>query len=729
MFSRRTKTYYKYLFSYIALLCLGILVCAFFFQGYLVSVLQEEVMRSRENTLSQTALALDAELEQIYRIDYQLTSADVNFHNYFSAEDTPLRDLRVMNALANAISSTTFIADVAMVTPGGPYVYAASGVNTPSLYFAGIIGYAGWEEPVADIAATTRRTVRPAEQAADGRYVTFINPPSIFSNFPGTTLLFLVKESQFTAILGAAEGMDIVLMDTAGQVIAGSTALSPQALAEAVGQMAPTGREAVRLDGKRTLLFTHASAVPGFAYAMHMPYETAVAPLRNVQLLFYAVLGIALLLGVILIFYTMRMTYQPIRRLSAYTEQLVSGPGGDELETLRDVLDHLSTENRHLNAQLRQGESLHMLRDSLLFALLKRKFDSFAAFNEAGAPLGIAFTQPHYAVLMLRAVESEPGEGIPLEHVGEALRACLSGFDILYRDLFEQIVCLVGLPEGAGLAEALARLPQAFVRVCGVPFTVGVSPVYSRIEDIATAAFEASLAQRESFMRGTAAVIPYGDIAQSLSLAEYPAAELDQLRLALLSQDDAQFRALLERLFARVRGSRMPSLVARNLCVGIVHMIITHRGASTARQAASTLLELDYFQTLEDYYAFIVGLMEPDAAQDRAAADTLLEQIHAYAAEHFDSHNFSIQAMAAQLGVNSSYMSQYYKLQTGATLLDYTTALRIRKAQTLLETTTMPLAMVSESIGYYNLNSFIRRFKQVTGQTPGEYRKAHHHPA
>ena len=33
--------------------------------------------------------------------------------------------------------------------------------------------------------------------------------------------------------------------------------------------------------------------------------------------------------------------------------------------------------------------------------------------------------------------------------------------------------------------------------------------------------------------------------------------------------------------------------------------------------------------------------------------------------------------------------------------------------------------MVAASVGYYNLNSFIRRFKQITGMTPGEYRKCH----
>ncbi len=61
--------------------------------------------------------------------------------------------------------------------------------------------------------------------------------------------------------------------------------------------------------------------------------------------------------------------------------------------------------------------------------------------------------------------------------------------------------------------------------------------------------------------------------------------------------------------------------------------------------------------------------------------------------------------------------------KTGDTLTSYVADLRIRKACSLLESTTMPLQMVSESVGYYNLNSFIRRFKQITGLTPGEYRK------
>jgi YesN/AraC family two-component response regulator len=35
----------------------------------------------------------------------------------------------------------------------------------------------------------------------------------------------------------------------------------------------------------------------------------------------------------------------------------------------------------------------------------------------------------------------------------------------------------------------------------------------------------------------------------------------------------------------------------------------------------------------------------------------------------------------------------------------------------------MPIQEVGNRIGYRNVTSFIRMFKKITGQTPGDYRK------
>ena len=79
--------------------------------------------------------------------------------------------------------------------------------------------------------------------------------------------------------------------------------------------------------------------------------------------------------------------------------------------------------------------------------------------------------------------------------------------------------------------------------------------------------------------------------------------------------------------------------------------------------------------------------------------------------------------MAEYFDMSLPHLSQYFKGQMGVNLLDYVTELRMEKAKALLCSTNMVLADVALAVGYYNVNSFSRRFKQVVGVTPGEYRK------
>ena len=49
--------------------------------------------------------------------------------------------------------------------------------------------------------------------------------------------------------------------------------------------------------------------------------------------------------------------------------------------------------------------------------------------------------------------------------------------------------------------------------------------------------------------------------------------------------------------------------------------------------------------------------------------------------------------------------------------------MRIEYAQKLLKESDMTVNKVAEASGYANTSSFIRAFKKLTGNTPGEYRK------
>ncbi len=59
----------------------------------------------------------------------------------------------------------------------------------------------------------------------------------------------------------------------------------------------------------------------------------------------------------------------------------------------------------------------------------------------------------------------------------------------------------------------------------------------------------------------------------------------------------------------------------------------------------------------------------------------------------------------------------------GMSPLEYLTLLRVEHAKELLASTDLTIREISARTGYYDAGSFIRRFKQVTGETPLQYRR------
>ena len=88
--------------------------------------------------------------------------------------------------------------------------------------------------------------------------------------------------------------------------------------------------------------------------------------------------------------------------------------------------------------------------------------------------------------------------------------------------------------------------------------------------------------------------------------------------------------------------------------------------------------------------------------------------------------SFLCAASAVEGGVvvmSESGLSNYYKKHFGQSILDSVTQLRIEQAITLLKNSKLSVQEISALVGYANVNSFIRRFKQIMNLTPGEYRR------
>ena len=65
---------------------------------------------------------------------------------------------------------------------------------------------------------------------------------------------------------------------------------------------------------------------------------------------------------------------------------------------------------------------------------------------------------------------------------------------------------------------------------------------------------------------------------------------------------------------------------------------------------------------------------------------------------------------------------RYLKKRTRKTFTGLVNDLRIAEAQKLLHNDQFSISEIAFEVGFNNLSNFNRRFKTITGKTPGEYR-------
>lgn len=98
----------------------------------------------------------------------------------------------------------------------------------------------------------------------------------------------------------------------------------------------------------------------------------------------------------------------------------------------------------------------------------------------------------------------------------------------------------------------------------------------------------------------------------------------------------------------------------------------------------------------------------------RAVRDYVLNHI---------SRSITTKELAQALGTNRTYLCRMFREETGKTVQDYVTGMKMDEASRLLDTTAKTAAQIGSYLGYSSQSHFQRVFKKTMGMTPGEYRK------
>ena len=92
-------------------------------------------------------------------------------------------------------------------------------------------------------------------------------------------------------------------------------------------------------------------------------------------------------------------------------------------------------------------------------------------------------------------------------------------------------------------------------------------------------------------------------------------------------------------------------------------------------------------------------------------------------APKYAAEQLQIKSLAKVAFLSETQFKKLFKQQTGMTVMEYVTKLRMEKAQALLTHTDYSLQIVGEKVGYSELSSFSRKFSQYFNLSPTQFKK------
>ncbi|RFU85745.1 AraC family transcriptional regulator [Streptomyces triticagri] len=91
--------------------------------------------------------------------------------------------------------------------------------------------------------------------------------------------------------------------------------------------------------------------------------------------------------------------------------------------------------------------------------------------------------------------------------------------------------------------------------------------------------------------------------------------------------------------------------------------------------------------------------------------------------------DLDLDAVAAHAGYSRHHFVRAFRAVYGETPGQYLSRRRIERAADLLRTANLSVTEICHLVGFSSLGSFCTRFKRQTGLPPGEYRSRHSGPA
>lgn len=493
------------------------------------------------------------------------------------------------------------------------------------------------------------------------------------------------------------------------------------------------------------------SGAYGLRYISVIPtseYYSGLQPIRSFTLLLILILLVLIVL--ISAIFSSRISRPIIRLANSFSEPPIDDPRSAAIEStavyrsIRSNINEIRASNEKLSTLMKSGQE--QLRSNLLLDILRGRPQDEALLSYQLAELGAQFPHKYYTLVLLsfdfykRAyLDYTPVE---LAHMQDGICKLTAAWAYPFEQKIEYVECmprtfafivnmdklnLTALHRELTQILRLADIENDQLRLIFV-----TTSFVNRLEELPELYQSAKNALRYRVLNRQSQLI------QSMHLpaaGEYPSFLTDENKNYITNYiTSGNADAAKSYIVALIEQSAENGIPYEHLITSFSSILSLIAQILTARSIpffplfdADPFAELSSLNNLDeigDFFRSVCTKATAALLERQQQESDILRRSLDYIARNY--HNrISLDDVSAYVGYSSKYFSRYFKDQTGITFVNYLNRLRIQAAKELLADPNIVIKDVAARVGFENINTFFRVFKQFEGVTPGQYRAAH----
>ncbi|RTE10795.1 helix-turn-helix domain-containing protein [Paenibacillus whitsoniae] len=572
-------------------------------------------------------------------------------------------------------------------------------------------------------------------------------------------VVFAMEDKDIMKLVGidGTEGTDetagqtFAILDDKGEIVTASADIPiPAKIRSATEQH---GYIHATIEGEDHLFVYTRSAYNNLTYVVSLPIEQVMGKVNYIRTIALSVAAATLVVGTIISLWMANRHSKPwkdiVKVLKAFWGNDQPGSKQEQTERANEV-DYLQTSitrlidnNQSLQQMLqRQAETL---KNVFIERLFKGEFEDRAQMHAMLVHAGLQMHGNGFVIAVLHIYKHN--ETLSAESLEELniLRAVIEG---IIRDHLQERGYIHTMHENelAVLIRSDTVEKKAFVgdlddlflqinrdikeRYVIVPM-IGIGSIYEDLLDVHYSYQEAKLAVTDSHAAdsGKSAIGWYARMAKEQTGYYYPTEVEIRLMNVIKAGNATELAHILQHLYNE-------NFLTRTLSAGMKQHLFSELQATELKLKeemghhvlveetdADLGLNLSGAEpSLREIFLQFHHLCSSNERNKKSRNTHLLDKIVAYINDHFQDPNISLYAIASHFNLSESYLSQFFKEQSGETFSSYLEQLRISLACRLIAEGSLSIDNIAVQAGYNSTHSFRRAFKRTMGVSPSSYK-------